>query len=296
MLDLLIKLLKKRTSIGKIKETYKLIYNFIDILDSHHTFMLASGIAFTILIYVIPMLLVAIFILSKYVDINQINVVLNEIFLNFLPPTKSNETLLQAILSEVQNITEHSTFFGVIGIVGLLWISSTLINSIRVGLNTAFELKDKRIFILYRLKDILLTVLFSLLILIYSYGLPIVSFVIDIFGGALPYFIQEYYSETVMFFVSVITSFVIFYLIFRFVPNQRVDRKIRVIATAISVIGIEVSRHIFAYYLTTFATYGKFYGTYAIIISLAVWIYYSALIILLSAEISMYFLKHRQKV
>lgn len=291
--DNFMKILKDKIFIDKLKDYWKKLNDFSDILDAHHTFMLASGIAFTIMIYVIPMLLVAIFILSNYVDIQTIKEVLQDIFLDFLPPTQSNVDFLTTIIDEVQNITKHSTFFGVIGIVGLLWVSSTLINSIRVGLNTVFELKDKRIFILYRLKDILLTVSFSLLILVYSYGIPIISFLIDFFGGALPNWVKVYYSSTLLFMVSAFTSFVIFYIIFRFVPNKRVSRRIRIASTLISVIGIELSRHIFAYYITSFANYGKFYGTYAIIISLAIWIYYSALIILLSGEITMFYYKKK---
>lgn len=290
------KILKDRIFIDKLKNYWKKINDFSDILDAHHTFMLASGIAFTIMIYVIPMLLVAIFILSNYFDIETIKAVLQDIFLDFLPPTQSNIDFLTSIIDEVQNITKHSTFFGVIGILGLLWVSSTLINSLRVGLNTVFELKDKRIFILYRLKDILLTILFSLLILVYSYGLPIISFLIDFFGGALPDWVKIYYSSTIMFLVSVSTSFIIFFSIFRIVPNERVSRKIGMLSTIISVVGIELSRHIFAYYITTFANYGKFYGTYAIIISLAIWIYYSALIILLSGEITMFYFKNKEKI
>jgi len=289
--DKFMKILKEKIFIDKLKGYWKKIIDFSDVLDGHHTFMLASGIAFTIMIYVIPMLLVAIFILSNYFDIETIKLVLQDIFLDFLPPTQSNIDFLTSIIDEVQNITKYSTFFGVIGIVGLLWVSSTLINSLRVGLNTVFELKDKRIFILYRLKDILLTISFSLLILIYSYGLPIISFLIDFFGGALPDWVKNYYSSTILFMVSVFTSFVLFYIIFRFVPNEKVARRVRIVSTIISVIGIELSRHIFAYYITTFANYGKFYGTYSIIISLAIWIYYSALIILLSAEITMFYHK-----
>jgi uncharacterized BrkB/YihY/UPF0761 family membrane protein len=53
-------------------------------------------------------------------------------------------------------------------------------------------------------------------------------------------------------------------------------------------LGIELSRYIFAWYISSISNYGKFYGTYAVIISMAVWIYYSAVIILLAAEISKY--------
>lgn len=62
--------------------------------------------------------------------------------------------------------------------------------------------------------------------------------------------------------------------------------KIIILSTAISVGGIEIARYLFAWYISSVSNYGKFYGTYAVIISMAVWIYYSSLIILLAAEVS----------
>jgi uncharacterized BrkB/YihY/UPF0761 family membrane protein len=47
-----------------------------------------------------------------------------------------------------------------------------------------------------------------------------------------------------------------------------------------------LSRNVFAWYILQFGTYGKFYGTYAVLVSVAVWIYYLTLIMLFSVEIS----------
>jgi len=285
--------LTKLTRIGElIKSSWITLNEFSDILDRHHTFMLASGIAFNVMIYMIPLFLIAIYILSNAIDATTIDFLLQDIFAGFLPPTESNYKFLKSVLSEVRLITEHSTFFGIIGIGGLLWISSTLISSIRTGLNSVFELSYTKIFLIYRLKDILYTILFSLLIMIYSYALPIISFITDLFGSALPPFLLTYFNGSILFGVTIVSSFIIFYFIFRYVPNKKIPSKIVLLSTAICVISIELSRHIFAYYISSFANYGKFYGTYAIIISLAIWIYYSSLIILLSAEISKYLLRN----
>lgn len=275
-----------------IKEKYNLVYGYIskfsEILDRNHTYMLAAGIAFNILIYAMPLFLIAIFILSNTFDVNKISFLLEDLMTEFLPPTESNFNFLKSIIKEVHLITEHSTFAGIIGIAGLLWVSSLLISSIRTGLNVVFELKDEKIFILYRIKDMILTVVFALLIMLYSYALPIVSFIIDFMGSALNDEVKQYYSSTVFFLISVFISFVIFFIIFRLVPNDSINKKVGMLSTIICVFGIEIMRHIFAFYITSITNYGKFYGTYAVLISLAVWIYYTALIILLSGEISMY--------
>ena len=71
-------------------------------------------------------------------------------------------------------------------------------------------------------------------------------------------------------------------------PNNKLPRVVVLLSTAICVVGMELSRIIFAWYISSVSNYGKFYGTYAVVMSMAVWIYYSSLIILLSAEISKY--------
>lgn len=280
--------MKKNYFIEKLKQLWKTIIDFSDRIEQHHIFMLASGIAFNIIIYIIPLILIAIYISSNYVNIETINSILEDIFFDLLPPTETHYVFFKSLLNEIYLINKHSSFFGIVGVIGLLWISSTLISSIRIGLNTVFEVESTKISIIYRLKDILLTIIFSILMLLYSYAIPLVSFIIEVFGASLPDWSKTYFSNTIIFFVSLITSFVIFFLIYRYVPNKRIERRRGILSTIICVILIELSRHIFAFYIADFANYGRFYGTYAIIISISVWIYYSSLIILLAGEISNY--------
>jgi len=283
--------MKKNYFIEKLKQVWKTINDFSDNIERHHIFMLASGIAFNIIVYIIPLILVAIYISSNYVNIETINGILEDIFFDLLPPTESHYIFFKSLLNEIYLINKHSAIFGIVGVIGLLWISSTLISAIRISLNTVFEIESPKISIIYRLKDILLTIIFAILMLIYSYAIPLVSFFIEVFWASLPDWSKVYFSNTIIFFVSFITSFIIFFLIYRYVPNKRIERRRGLLSTIICVILIELSRYIFAFYITDFANYGKFYGTYAIIISISVWIYYSSLIILLAGEISNFILR-----
>jgi len=283
--------MKKNYFIEKLKQLWKSIIDFSDRIERHHIFMLASGIAFNIIIYIIPLILIAIYISSNYVNIKTINSILEDIFFDLLPPTESHYNFFKSLLNEIYLINKHSAFFGIVGVIGLLWVSSTLISAIRIGLNTVFEIESPKISIIYRLKDMILTIIFAILMLLYSYAIPLVSFIIEVFGASLPDWSKTYFSNTIIFFVSFITSFIIFFLIYRYVPNKRIERRRGLLSTIICVILIELSRYIFAFYITDFANYGKFYGTYAIIISISVWIYYSSLIILLAGEISNFILR-----
>jgi membrane protein len=279
-----------KDAITNPKATYKKAYRwfelFADRLDSHHTFMLASGIAFNILLYLIPIFLILVLSVRLFLGPEGIIEVLNDVLLDFLPPTKETYDLLDSVSHEVEVLVSYASVFGFIGGITLLWLSSLLISTFRTALNTIFHLKSPRIFILYRFKDMLLIIILTVLILIYSYALPIVTFMISLVIDILPAVLDDFATNIILIAFSLMTSFLLIYFIFRWVPNERIPRKPRLFATGLTVIMIEISRHIFAWYMSSVSNYGKFYGTYAVIVSIAVWIYYSALIILLSAEFS----------
>ncbi len=274
--------------LNKVKNIFNHLIKINDRIDKHHTFMLASGIAFNMLVYMIPLFLLAIYIVQVVFDLPALVQTIEMLLKDFLPPTEANFDLVHSIMDEIKLITEHAAFFGWIGLIGLLWISSTLVSSLRNCLNVIFHIETPRFFLIYYLKDILLTVILSVLILLYSYAIPIVNFFIDLIKHFTPSFFEGMFSNLLINSISIVTSLILFFFIFRYVPSKRLNYKEVGIATLISVFGIELSRYVFAWYISSISNYGKFYGTYAVIISMAVWIYYSAVIILLSAEISKY--------
>lgn len=268
-----------------IKDSYRTFEIFEERLDRHHTFMLASGIAFNILLYLLPLFLILVVLVRMFFGEQGIIQIFHDIMLEFLPPTADTYNLIDTITKEIEVLVSYSSVFGIIGAVSLLWLSSILISSFRSALNAIFNLKSRHIFILYRFKDMLLIIVLTVLILLYSYAFPFISFLIDAVSNISPVFFTGFIKELLSSLLSLSTSFLLIYFIFRWVPNERIPRKPRIFATISTVIMIELSRHLFAWYLASVSNYGRFYGTYAVIVSIAIWVYYSSLIILLSAEL-----------
>lgn len=280
---------------GPFYKFYKEADNLLSRIERHHLFMIAAGIAFNIIVYLIPLILIAIYVVRLIFNEQDISNTLETLMLELLPPTESANKIIHKVVEEVEKILGHSTFFGWIGIGALLWLSSLLISSIRYGLNTIFELKSPRMFVFYKIKDILLTLIISILIFIYSYAVPLFTIVIEYIGIYFPTQLKEIFSGALIRIASIVTSFLMFYFIYRIVPNYKLNRTVIFSSTILCVFAIELARYVFAWYLTELSNYGKFYGTYAVIMSMAIWIYYSALIILLSAEISKYFYDRSRK-
>jgi len=232
------------------------------------------------------MLLVALWIINKIFEIEMIASFLTAIAEEILPPNELSNNLLTTTLHEVNLIFGGSSVAGMIGIISLIWLSSTLFASIRTGLNRIFDISTPKIFFLYRIKDIFLTFIIAVLILVSSYAMPIVTLLITTLQENLRPPLSSYFSRFSIMLFSLTTSFVLVFGMFRFMPNKKQPYFIINLSTILSVLFVELSRNIFAWYVGKFGTYGKFYGTYAVIVSVSFWIYYMFLIILLSGEIS----------
>lgn len=274
----------------RVKHIYNLIVDFIDRLDNDHVYLISAGLAFNILLYQIPLFLLLTFVVDITIGFESIAAQLDKILMEFLPPTATSENYLSKILSEITKIVQHSSFFGFVGLIILIWISSTLISSLRYSVNTVFKIPPKKYFFLDTLKDMLLVLLIPVLFMFYTFLLPLVDVIQDIFIVLSPDYANDVISNTTIILTSLGTGFLIYYFIYSYIPSAKVERKKRLFASILNTILIEISRNIFAWYLVSISNYGKYYGTYAAIVSMALWIYYFAFIFLISAEIShMYF-------
>lgn len=262
--------------------------SFFDKASEHNIFIVAAGIAFNLLIYSLPLGLVAIFIVDKIFGVTNITPLIIQIAEDFLPPTPEVERYLTVIVNELGNISNHSSITGIIGIVMLLWFASLLISAIRNALNTVLEIPPKHFFLIYRIKDMGLTVILTIAVFVMLYAVPLFSFIFTFINQFIPDFLSEVVSYTSVALTSMVVSFFVFLIIYSWVPNQKIPRYLRFWSSLSSAGALEPGRRFFGWYISEFSSYGKIYGTFAILASLVLWLYYFSVIILLSAEIVKY--------
>lgn len=281
----------------KIYRIYQFIDLFIKRINKNHLFMLGSAIAFNIILYQIPLLFLTLYVIEISGLFVGFDEYVEKLISEFLPPTDAAEGYLDTLIAEIEKIVEYSSLFGIVGIVTLLWLSSNLVSGIRYSLNTIFGIRMDNYFIIYKLRDILVVIATSVLILIYTFIMPLVGIIQEFIFELFPNWIadMEFFSEVLITVTTLVTGFAFFYLVYKFVPTDSIPRKTRVMATILATIIIELTRHLFAWYLVGMSNYGKFYGTYAVIVSMAIWIYYSSIIILLCAEFSKLYFDVRSK-
>jgi len=255
------------------------IESFFERVEQHHLFLLSAGIAFNILLYLIPLLLIAIYLVNVIFEIGSVSSFLTTALEGVLPPHNKTFDFLKNTIEEVNSILSGSSIAGWIGIISLLWLSSTLL---------IFRIPSPHIFFVYKIKDIFLIIALALLVLVASFIFPLTTIAEELMANSLPSNVQSIFSLIYSTVFSIVSSFLLFYLLFRFVPNKKTKRFIRFLSIGISVVFIEISRFLFAWYISGVTTYGLFYGTYAILASIALWVYYFVLIIMFSAEFSQF--------
>lgn len=168
-----------------------------------------------------------------------------------------------------------------------LWFASNGIGSIITGLNKAYDEKERRPFWLVKIISIIFTLLLSVVI--------IFSFILLVFGGVIkkqildgmelnPFYQKLWDTGRYIFISSVI--FLVFIILYRFTPSRRLRWREVMPGAVFATIGWLGTSLGFAYYVDNLSNYSRFYGSIGGMVVLLIWLYYSAVIILLGGELN----------
>lgn len=278
-----------------ITKAYHSISDFIIQIERHHIFLLSAAVAFNVILYIIPLILVGIYLTYLFWGTNNFNNVAADLIFTFLPETEQSYFLISELLKETDKIFSVSSFLGWVGILTLLWLSSTVFSSLRSGLNVVFDAKTTKVFVFYKIKDIALTFILSFFVLLLGYFLPFINLLTKSLFDSFPDWLGGLLSKATMQITWIILYFVFFLFVYKFIPNRKLPFTIVLLSSVFCTILAEISRQIFTYYLLNIANYSRFYGAYGFIVAIVVWVYYLFFIILFSGELSTFIFHRRQK-
>ena len=86
--------------------------------------------------------------------------------------------------------------------------------------------------------------------------------------------------------LTFILTLCIFLLLYKYMPNTETEWRFVWTGAVVATVLFEIARHFFVFYIEHFTSYQIIYGSLGAIVILLVWIYYSAFIMLLGAQIS----------
>ncbi|MCS7302535.1 MAG: YihY/virulence factor BrkB family protein [Bacteroidota bacterium] len=257
-------------------------------LERHHVFLLAAGIAFNVLLCVLPLFGLVIVVASLFIPPDLVRITITDAVAGALPPTQQVAQLLERLLIELERVRSFALTATIIAIVILLWMASALLSSLRTALNAIFHIPTPRLFVWYKARDLLLTLILVLVIVAMLGITPLVSLLSSNLTSAVPFLAKVHISGWISFGANLISAFGLMYLLYHFVPSQPQPLFIIVRASVVALVLWEVARIVFTAYIEHARSLGAVYGTFSLVVIAALWVYYTALIMLVSAEVAQY--------
>ncbi|MEN3026327.1 MAG: YihY/virulence factor BrkB family protein [Chlorobiota bacterium] len=258
-------------------------------LAQQHLFLLAAGIAFNVALCFIPLGMVALWLFAGFVKPEVVEEAFNRVLVLPWMPSAQLQGLMESVVEQLEVLIQRRTAAGIFGIVGLLWTASALLQSLRTGLHAALRLppKPQRALGLWsRLRDMLLTVILLLLSLLLSAVLIGWGMVIAWGAELLP---PQWYAVvrgTWSAATSVLLEASLFWFAFRFVPKPAPPGRVIWRAVLVAIVMTELLRVGYGWYLENLAPWGWIYGAYAALVSLVVWAYAVAFVMLFAAVVA----------
>ncbi len=275
------------------KRIWRVLRRILRRADEHHIYLAASGIAFNILIFILPTMLVMVFVIGVFMDRALVISAIEDFLLDVLPPDGGLDVAIDLVKSEINNVLQNSGSAAWIGIPALFWVSLALFGSIRTALNAVFGFRQEKTFWGSIGRDSLLLTLFVGAVLMSNtaprIALGVAEWATTTVTGAF------WLKSLVATLVSMVIAYIFFVSLYSFTPNRLPPVSVILSSALFSVIFWQCARLGFGFYVKYFATYGKVYGIYGAAVALAFWVYYSALLILFSGEIGQYWYESRRR-
>lgn len=231
---------------------------------------MAAAISYYVLLSVFPLLLGLIGLLGLFLPSQSVQSSLLDFFHTYLPGTTSD-----VITHNIDAVIRLRAPLGVVGLVGLLWTGSTLFSSVNRFVNYAWGAGARR-YTLRKLQDIGLVLATGLLFFV-SQGVAAFAFIAAGFNSPL---LLALGSRFLAFFMA----FLMFLFTYKFMPTVEVRWGEALPGAVLGTVLFEALQTLFVQYLSVFGDYTAVYGPLASVVAFLVWVYVSALVLILGAE------------
>lgn len=269
---------------------------FTKLLKKVDIFFNASAITFNLFLCAIPFTLLMIsiigFVLSYDAAFNEILRYGRELFPNFAYESESGDIYRGAVTLEtlLDPLIGARRIFGIAGIIILAFFSQGLFHTLKHVVFDIFDIEDRRHPILEMVYNFFTFGLVGGVFLFFSLIISLISLV-SINQLAVPFteIILElsWIYELLNRIVPLLFTFLLFYIIFRFITEKRMQPKVALLASFIYTILFELAKLGIGWYLGyALHAYRYYYQGYTILVIVGVWAFYSAVLFIFSTIVA----------
>ena len=265
-----------------LKKAVKMVSGFLGAMRDDHVGAYAAQTAYFIMLSFFPFIILLVT-LIRYTSITPADVY--EAARAIFPA--SMDSFILSLINEVYSKTAVTVS---VSAIVAAWSAGKGFLALMRGMNTIYNVEERRNYIILRLRSALYTVVFVIAI--------ILSLVVLVFGNSIHEAAVEH-----MPFLAVVTGMivrlkgivgvcfltVVFMLLYCFVPNRRA----RLLSQAPGALFSSVCWYLFSIGFSIYVEYSpgisNMYGSLTTIVLVMLWLYFCMYIILLGAEINSYF-------
>lgn len=256
-------------------------------MDKHNLFLAAGGISFSLFLGIIPFILLIFSLLGNIFD----QVIIEEQITNLLdkaiPYPAYASYVERIIISRLPQVIKLKTSAFWYGVIGLTFTSTWIFSSVRTILNQIFDVKVERGIIYGYLRDIMMVLLLLILVSFATFIIPAVNIIYKLTNNTE--LIQNLNISSVwnsiVYVSSLALMFGLFFALYYLIPYEKLGKKVAAMSALWTTLLWEVARIIFGYYVNNILTTNPFYGAFVLIIAVLFWVYYSACLFIIGAEI-----------
>jgi membrane protein len=236
-------------------------------------FFLAAGLAFSFLVCVVPLLLLAAstlgFVLSSHEAAQE---AVNQLTRNF--PVYRKE-----ITAAIVRIVETRTVSGLAGTFTLIFFSTPLFGATRLIMHRMLGVRAGGGYVSNLLLDFGMVLVLTVMLFASS---SVTWFFQWLQGGVLRE-IGSRWSYTVTLAFSVALSTLMFYFGYRYVPRRRPGVGAALVGGLLAGLLWEVAKQLFRVYIRQVGVYDQIYGPLGILVAFVMFVYYSAIVFVFGA-------------
>lgn len=265
----------------KYKKIKKVIVEFFKNISKDHISEYSAQCSYYTILSFIPFVILLIT-LIQYTNIEQ-QTLFNAIAK--IIPTTMNEM----ILGIVQEVYSKSIGTISISIVFTLWSAGKGLYALTKGLKSVYKTDEtnKESYIILRLKAILQTIIFILIIvvglIILVFGDSLISIIQSHFGGLKNYSILSSIFAELAF---IIITFIIFLFLYKFMPRHKTKFRDQTIGALFGAIALNVVSFVFSKYLYIFKGFSITYGSLTTLMLIMMWTYACFYSVFIGAELN----------
>lgn len=280
--------MKRTKRLEKFLENSGLFWQALKKFNEDNGFFLSSGIAFNVLINLIPFIMLLLALVGTYLYNDQ--EVLDHIRAYFKDVAPA---LDPKVMKNLMDVIQNRQIVGILGFVSLLWFSTWLFSSLRTAFSIIFRVEKSRGMLQGIGIDLLMILLAGILLLV-SMFLSSVATLLPDYQGRIPLAVGPTIQWLLKYLIPFLLTFCLFFLVFKIIPHKKIHFKAALQAALLTGLLWELAKHLFVWYVVHLARYSIFYGSLSTLVVFVFWVYYSSTILVVGGEFT-YFLEEEPK-